>query len=316
MFEHLILGCHNLTGGSSSKRSLLLVRAALDLGVKRFDVAPSYGLGTAEDTLSRALGGDRFDHKVQITTKFGIPRPLFGGLLSWVREPYRLVKSVSWGKRVTPPARSYKPTYTEHISSLSGAQSYGKPRASLEDSLRKLRVDGVDSWLTHEFLPENILFEFGDCAEKFLDQGKITRVGCSGSFESVKKNLNSLGSLATIAQFSITDADREITDEVIDLRHFHLSVFANHLGQRLSTKRFERLRTHLNDISGGQHDKEMLPLLAAALALSIHAFPGRGILVNASSSHRLNTLLNAASRRDYTDWAQAAAITELQKQDA
>lgn len=307
----LILGCHNLTGGSSYDRSSRLVRAALALGIKRFDVAPSYGLGTAEDTLSRALASNRFDTDIQIATKFGIPSPRFGNILSWIREPVRGIKNSL--KAALPAASRDLPTrqsipFKAHSTRI---QTLGSAALSVDDSLRRLRVENIDCLLTHEFLPDRTLSDFGECAAKFVEQGKITKIGCSGELQFVKHNLDALALKATVAQLSMLDAREDLGRAELSLSHFHLSGFSRELGQRLSEKGFESLRAHLNDICGGQLDNDFLPLLAAGLSLSLQSFPDRAILVNASSDQRLETLIKVAFSNEYTQWGRAALRTGI-----
>ena len=69
--SRIALGCGRLTAGAGLKRSEAIIKAALEGGITHFDVAPSYGLGSAEDAVGILLGNTA----VTITTKVGIPRP-------------------------------------------------------------------------------------------------------------------------------------------------------------------------------------------------------------------------------------------------
>ena len=66
------LGCGRLVGRSTLIQSARIVETALDLGIRYFDVAPSYGMGTAEEVLGHVTGDSK---EVVIATKVGIPRP-------------------------------------------------------------------------------------------------------------------------------------------------------------------------------------------------------------------------------------------------
>src|SRR5262245_5656199 len=65
-------GCARIHGGSELRASARLIEAALALGVRHFDTAPSYGGGLSETVLGSALAGVQ---DATITTKIGIRRP-------------------------------------------------------------------------------------------------------------------------------------------------------------------------------------------------------------------------------------------------
>src|SRR5215470_12404263 len=88
----LSFGCHNLTGGSSLRKSVRLIHCAMDHGITRFDVAPSYGMGTAEAVVGMAIR--KRSLRVEITTKFGIEPRRLGHFLAWGRTPYRYLRRV------------------------------------------------------------------------------------------------------------------------------------------------------------------------------------------------------------------------------
>src|SRR6185295_13486167 len=118
----------------------------LALGIRYFDVAPSYGLGTAEEVLGAVLGDSR---DVVIATKVGVPRPAYSPRGDLVR---RLAKSVldrvGLLKRLAQnaasrgrPASGERPRYDFSATGI---------RMSLEESLKKLRRGSIDVLLAHE----------------------------------------------------------------------------------------------------------------------------------------------------------------------
>src|SRR4051812_24831385 len=66
------VGCGHVTAGWSRDRDARIIHAAYEAGARHFDLAPSYGLGTAEDVLGHALKGRR--DRVTIASKVGLPR--------------------------------------------------------------------------------------------------------------------------------------------------------------------------------------------------------------------------------------------------
>jgi len=137
------IGCAYLTAGSLSHHEHRLIVAAFEAGARHFDVAPQYGLGTAERVLGEALGRRRLE--VSITTKVGILRPSVPSykltaraLVAPLRN--RLRKTGTLGRNLS--------------AALLGAERVldftpGRIGLSLDESLRALRTDRVDLFLLH-----------------------------------------------------------------------------------------------------------------------------------------------------------------------
>ena len=77
------LGCGSLVGHDSFRTAARLVENALDLGIRYFDTAPLYGMGTAEEVLGAVVGSNP---DVVIATKIGIGRPPYSPLKAAVRR--------------------------------------------------------------------------------------------------------------------------------------------------------------------------------------------------------------------------------------
>jgi len=161
-------GCSGLMGGISEKESLLLLETAYEVGIRHFDVAPSYGHGLAERCVGKFLRGKP---DVTIATKYGIQAPARAGLLEIVRTAVR------------PLARRF-PAIRERAAKTAAALkskaqfSAGEGRTSLEHSLRELGVERVDIWLLHEATSEDL--EASDLLpllQKLQHDGKIGTYG-------------------------------------------------------------------------------------------------------------------------------------------
>jgi D-threo-aldose 1-dehydrogenase len=100
----------------SARQRLRLIEAAYDAGIRYFDTAPLYGAGAAEEALGRFLRAGR---DVTVATKVGIVPPGLVGVA--LRRP-------AAGGRFSPR----------------------DIRAQLERSLRRLRLERVDTVLLHE----------------------------------------------------------------------------------------------------------------------------------------------------------------------
>jgi aryl-alcohol dehydrogenase-like predicted oxidoreductase len=139
------LGCGRLVGRSSQRESAKMVETALDLGIRYFDVAPSYGLGTAEEVLGAVIGSAP---EVVIATKVGVPPPVYSERVNVVRKVARSVlgrlpalKALAGRAMGSWRSSEDRPRYDFSDRGI---------RASLEESLRKLRRGSVDVMLAHE----------------------------------------------------------------------------------------------------------------------------------------------------------------------
>ena len=149
-----------------------LVRQALDLGFRRFDVAPAYGNGLNEIELANSLVG--FRSECMIATKFGIPSDLYGA-----RHP-RLFLLQRGLRRLR--AKEYGEEYKRRI--FNGQEM----TRSLEGSLKRLKRDYVDDLLLHEPLEplgEAELQDIHEQADRLKEQGKILRWGAAGPVNSI-----------------------------------------------------------------------------------------------------------------------------------
>ena len=166
-------GCGRLVGRSSLRHSAKLIETALELGVRYFDVAPSYGMGTAEEVLGEVIGDAK---EVTVATKVGVPRPSYSAKADLVR---RLRKSVLDRVGILRPIAQR--------AAMRSAQSSGeRPRydfsaagihASLEESLEKLRRRFVDVFLAHEPNPLDLCDEVAAGFQSLRVEGLITAFG-------------------------------------------------------------------------------------------------------------------------------------------
>ncbi|NTV47786.1 MAG: aldo/keto reductase, partial [Chlorobiales bacterium] len=175
--SRLGFGCAYLTGGIESKKNIKIVQAALDAGIRHFDVAPLYGLGTAEDVLGRAIVGRR--SQVTLATKVGRPRPQ----LTLKMQLLRLLAS---------PVRAYassllrgREAKSVHTKALTSCFDLPFVQKSLDDSLRRLQTDYVDVFLLHEACAEDITDELLGFLEKGKCEGRFRAYGVASRYENI-----------------------------------------------------------------------------------------------------------------------------------
>lgn len=121
---------------------------ALELGINFFDTAAVYGLGLSEQRLAEILGGKR--HDLFIATKGG---------LSWKESP-------STGRAVI-----LRDSSRAHL------------RQSVEDSLRRLRLERIPLYYIHWPDPATDIRATFECLMDLREEGKIVHIGCS-NFEA------------------------------------------------------------------------------------------------------------------------------------
>ena len=160
---------HHLPFRSQRQR---LLRQALDVGFRHFDVAPAYGNGLNEVDLGTELIG--YSSLCQVTTKFGIPVGLYGA------DYPRLFFAIRGVRKLC--SKDHRDAYKRRI--FSGEEMV----RSLEGSLRRLKRDYVDDFLIHE--PLGVLAdaerqELHHRAQRLKDEGKIVRWGVAGPFPSL-----------------------------------------------------------------------------------------------------------------------------------
>jgi L-glyceraldehyde 3-phosphate reductase len=166
--------------------SRAIVRRAFDLGITHFDLANNYGppYGSAEEN--------------------------FGSLMEQDLRPFRdeLVISSKAGYDMWPGP------YGEW-----GSRKY--LLASLDQSLRRLKLDYVDIFYSHRFDPETPLQETMGALDTAVRQGKALYVGIS-SYSAAKTReahaiLHGLGTPFVIHQPSYSMLNRWIEDELLDV---------------------------------------------------------------------------------------------------
>jgi aryl-alcohol dehydrogenase-like predicted oxidoreductase len=167
------LGCGRLNGRAAFRRSAALVERALDLGIRHFDVAPNYGMGTAEEVLGTVLRGVP---DVTLVTKVGIARPPYSrraDLLRWIAKPVL--------DTIQPLKASLLKIHRRAREKNSMRERFVFSRdvicRSLDDSLRFLARDRVDALLLHAPDPSDLNHEVAAVLEALRAEGRITGFG-------------------------------------------------------------------------------------------------------------------------------------------
>lgn len=247
------LGCGRLAGGAAFRNSAAVINAALEAGVRHFDVAPSYGLGLAEGVLGQVIG----DHsQTTVTTKAGIAAPKGGHMLSLIRQ---IVKPLV----VRLPGVKAR---LASVASVASSATHGRftpqeIRASFEASLKALRRDHIDVFLLHE-PPAETPAGVEPLLQELLVGGRIGAYGTGTGAEA-----GTLPPLGQIAQYA-WDFERASASSRLVIRHGLLRHWLPRLESALPQRGAERRA--LSDDSGFDlDDPSALPALLLTMALSL-----------------------------------------------
>jgi len=177
---------HNFGGVDDFQNSQKILRRAFDLGITHFDLANNYGPppGSAEETFGRMISSDfkAYRDEMIISTK--------AGYLMW-QGPYG-----DWGSK-------------KYLVS------------SLDQSLKRLKIDYVDIFYSHRPDPETPLEETMSALDLIVRQGKALYVGISNySAEQTAKAakiLKELGTPCLIHQPRYSMFDRWVENGQLDV---------------------------------------------------------------------------------------------------
>jgi aryl-alcohol dehydrogenase-like predicted oxidoreductase len=157
----------------ASQRQQLL-SAAIHSGADGFDVAPSYGNGLCEHELGVFLSRNPSLRKnLEINTKFGIPFTPYGP----ASRHFFLISRVIW----LCLKKIHKTDSQRQISSKSIEQS-------LNASLKRLRIEQIDTYFLHEpyeLISDDQFHELKNCLDGLITSGKICKYGISGEHSVV-----------------------------------------------------------------------------------------------------------------------------------
>lgn len=138
-------------GGTDETQSIAAIQAAVDEGISLIDTAPVYGFGVAEEIVGRAIKGRR--DKVVLATKCG---------LVWHRRD----------------GNHFFDHDGRTVHRYLGADSIAH---EVEQSLKRLRTDRIDHYITHWQDATTPIEETMAALERLKAEGKIRSIGASNT---------------------------------------------------------------------------------------------------------------------------------------
>lgn len=172
-FTRFGLGCGQLVGRFTLRESRRIVETALELGIRHFDTAPSYGMGTSEEVLGEVLAGIP---DVTVATKVGPARGRYSARVNVVRK---LVKPTldRLGALKRLARRSYAPPTSTAANRPRYDFSRDRIRRELDASLKLLRRPNVDLYLAHEPHPDDLTPDFARILDELVSNGLVRSWG-------------------------------------------------------------------------------------------------------------------------------------------
>jgi methylglyoxal reductase len=177
-------------GGTDEAESVDAIRASIDAGVWLIDTAPAYGMGRSEEIVGKAVAGRR--DRVVLATKCG---------LVW-----HTAKGGRFFDQGGKPVHRYL-----------GPDSIAW---ELEQSLRRLRTDYIDLYITHWQDPTTPIAETMGALEDLKKAGKIRAIGASNVSPADVEAYLAAGPLDAIQeQYSMVHRDIEVELIPLCARH-------------------------------------------------------------------------------------------------
>lgn len=195
-------GCNNLLGPRSRREGLALLGAAYDAGIRHFDVARAYSSGDAEGVVGEFLAGGNRRESCTITTKFGLQPPSGG------------VARLKWLKALARRLMRLSPALRRRIGRLSGsivqqgAFAPDQAGASLETSLRELKVDRIDCYLLHEASLADCTPELATFLDSAEAEGRIGVYGTGSKFMNTREIARERPAFCRVLQFDSSAVHR------------------------------------------------------------------------------------------------------------
>jgi aryl-alcohol dehydrogenase-like predicted oxidoreductase len=169
-------------GGTEEKQSVAAIRHSIDEGISLIDTAPAYGQGLSETIVGKAIEGRR--DKVVLVTKCG---------LVWHTQ-----KGNHFFDYDGKPVHRYL-----------GKESIIH---ELEQSLKRLKTDHIDLYITHWQDPTTPVHETMEALETLKSQGKIRAIGASNVSADDLKAYVAAGQLDALQEeYSMVKRDIEST---------------------------------------------------------------------------------------------------------
>ena len=279
--SHLGFGCAYLAKEISYSSTNKLIGTAIDKGIRHFDVAPSYGRGTAEHTLGKALKNHR--NEVTIATKVGIAKIVDSDLKLITRSLLSPVRSFLRSKKRSLPTNTSKSKTNFEVNFVEN---------SIQESLFNLGTDYLDILFLHMVRLEDINDDLLIYLEKIKSSGVANKIGIATTKEYSIEINNKFPKFFDVNQIAWNLDDGIINkDEYFTITHGIIANTFNklRLSQEKNPDHYKLLSAQLDvDL----FDKEVLSSLLIGVGVIMN--PDGAVLLATRNKERLKTNIEAA----------------------
>lgn len=189
-------GCAGLAQLPDERGRQALLEAAYESGIRHFDVARMYGLGTAEGVLGRFLAGRE---GVTVTTKFGL------SFSAGLQRASGVQSAARWVLRRVPALRSL--AKRRFAGSTERDFSVEATRASIAASLEALGIGRVDYLFLHDPMGvDEVPSDLPSCLASLVADGTVGQIGLATAREPAEAIAAHWPALGGVVQIPAPDS--------------------------------------------------------------------------------------------------------------
>lgn len=281
------VGCAYLTEGFGMEEARV-IDAAYEAGARHFDVAPQYGMGTAEKVLGFALREKR--RYVTIASKVGILRPRTKKtklLARTIAAPFRKLIKLHRSVGAVNKSRSETNFSPEYVT------------LSLNESLKTIKTDYLDVYLLHMVTLEQINDDLLKVLTDRRQSGEIRCFGLATDRAEADKIISAFPDVFDIVQYSWSVLDHPLSlGSRLPFLITHRSILRAHAPLKNWFERDMSVCRRLSDTVGVDLSDEN-QLCSALIAAAVAANPGGIGLVASRSPSRIASNVVAASDNNW-----------------
>ncbi len=175
--NQIIFGGVSIATLSRRKKAHELIKHILKRGIRNFDTAPLYSLGYSERLLGQLLKGVS---GIKLTSKFGglgYPDPKTNLPLKVVMPLNYLRRKFLTNKKLIQNQKKAEQTInTKNINSIEAIIN------PFNESLRRLQMKHIDTYLLHEILPFDLPSDWEKTLLDLKKSGLLKQIGYGGGF--------------------------------------------------------------------------------------------------------------------------------------
>lgn len=283
--EHLGVGMATVMRIPKRADQLRFLEGAWGLGYRYFDVAPLYGLGSAETLLgqfSRRVPSD----EIIIATKVGLSVSSAANFFGRSRAQVLVRSALTRYPQLRPLARAVasgtakSPQLDEHVI-----------RRSLAQSLEALQRESVDILLTHELDVENLDESALDCLRDLRSSGKVKAVGASLNAEDGLRPTSLPPEFTHLQAPAFAALVPDSTDDGLIMSYYGIR---SSLAQQLAFSRWSASEARALGAVASQGCLLMRDAMRLAVSLLVASRPSSRVIVGTTSLEHLVELKDAA----------------------